>query len=202
MPVAYDVAIIGTWFTFVGIPSLVISMAKLRQLLGEDRSIEVKAQTVGRPGRKIPINDGAGGYLAMADERSPIKDVFKRFQLEPVYREPDIDLPAVFQVSGIAWSQYMRPMTVELFDIQVEAFLQEVYDRQISRDPKKSAWPMSRNYFTKVRRPKIPLSVYYALLGLLLAHGAYANRSQGRSGYLTMTPSRAIKQIKYSYLLQ
>lgn len=196
--VAYDDTLPIAWLTFVGLPSTVYASAKLAKMLGKKTVATVTASTR-KPvhGRAIPIHGGDSGHIFL----NTVGSLFATSAPGPRVPGPRAtvpQLPDVFTVTGVTWSDTMDAMTIEFSETEVRAFLDAVWRRQTS-DSQARHYPFSRSYFIKKHRPRLNFGEYYGLLALCDMAGIVANRSKGKSGKLLLQPSQALRQIKYTF---
>jgi len=197
--VEYDQAVLGTWLIVTGLPAAAVASSKALRTLGQKPQTAIVATSGTGPGGYNLVSNGRGGYNIF---QSTI-DLFSSPEWGKSKPEPESarrpELPSVFTVENLSWSEGMDPITIQFSEGEVLSFLETVWSRQTSDDSSKRRYPFSRNYFTIERRPAMDSSEYHGLISLLSSCNLICNRTQGKSGKLSLAPKRAIHLMKWAY---
>lgn len=184
--VDYGLVVSSTWLLTVGVPSVLVSAATLKEKLGEKRENTVRA-IGGQTGRRaIPFTtNGRQSHVFL----SSIPVVGALFDTQP---QPQIEteLPTIFQceIDGNGYSVTAN---------ELETFIRTAWKRQRYGDA-----AFSRPYWTRRHRPRLKPLEYYTRLNVLLAcNGLVLDRSKRRSGRLAVSPALAIKALQGQYSL-
>jgi hypothetical protein len=167
--------------TIANTPLLLASSNALRQELGLRSPIQIiGSNNKNTFGRKIPINvDGKQGNIFMQTlSLAPgIADQYK---------------PVTIDTVSIWYEENEYTLTIS----ELEEFIYVAWRRQ---GQKKNG--LSRQYWTKRRRPRRLKTLEYniRIWTLTSCSGLIVDRSEGRSGRLTVSPDEAIKIIRSVY---
>lgn len=180
--VDYGLVTASTWFLVVGLPSVTVSGATLRRKLGEMTGTQVTAIAARNTGRKIPVSsNGKQSHLFMS-----VAPVFQRATLRN--NEPAMPCQFIATLQGVEYT---------VLQGELEEFLYATWRRQRAGKP-----AMSRNYWTRQRRPRLRTVEYNARIAILQSiDGLILDRSRARSGRLSLPPQLAMHQVKKLYEL-
>lgn len=173
--VPLKIAILGTWFVVVGVPSLAVSMDALRRVLGIKGAPSVTAnQPGGVRSRPVKINLPTGPvteFLTILPGRSSKTDGFVRL--------PD------------SWTVEINGVRNTVTEAELSTFLTKVWRRQRS-----GFSGLSRTYWMREHRPRLRRQEYEARLTILLGVGGLiVDRGERRSGRLILPPGLSIKAV-------
>lgn len=170
-----SLTIVGTWALAVGLPSTFASAELIRRKLGQVLPPSVSV-TGSHTGRRIPLNGVAGathifasllpGPAAQAKHAAP----------------PPTATDLVVSLDGV-------DTCLPLPDF--EDFLYTAWRRQ-----RQGQSGLSRTWWTRQRRPRLTRQAYDVRMTCLLSQpGLIRNRTQGRSGELTLSPKLTVQTI-------
>lgn len=167
------VAILGTWFVVVGVPSLVASVEALRRTLGIRSPPSVVSNLPGRVrGRPVRINLPSG----------PITEFMTT--LPGGDRSRPIRLPD-------SWTVTIDGVQFTVTESELSSFVTRVWRRQRS-----GRSGLSRSYWTREHRPRMSRQEYEATVTLLLGvSGLIVDRGSRRSGRMILPPGLAIAAV-------
>ena len=156
---------------------LLAAVDSLREELGFKSPLRIISNSSRRTfGRRIPVSSG--------DEQ---KNIFmKTLSLAPGIAE-EINLPSEIDTISIWYDGNEHILTLP----EIEEFVYSTWRRQ--RQKKNG---LSRDYWTKQRRPRLKTLEYNLRIWTLVFCGLIIGRSEGRSGRLSVPPNEAIKIIR------
>jgi hypothetical protein len=164
--------------TIANTPLLLASSDALRQELGLRSPIQIIGNSRKRAfGRKIPINiDGKQSNIFM-----------QTLSLASGLPQQDYE-PAKIDTISIWYEENEYTLTIA----EIEEFIYVAWRRQ---SQKKNG--LSRQYWTKKRRPRLKTLEYNIRIWVLVScDGLIIDRSEGRSGRLAVSPKEAILAIR------
>jgi hypothetical protein len=168
--------------TIANTPLLLASSNALRQELGLRSPIQIiGSNNKNTFGRKIPINvDGKQSNIFM-----------QTLSLAPGSTNRQNYKPTTINTVSIWYEENEYTLTIS----ELEEFIYVAWRRQ---GQKKNG--LSRQYWTKRRRPRLKTLEYNIRIWTLIScSGLVIDRSEGRSGRLTVSPDEAIKIIRSVY---
>ncbi len=167
---------------FCHIPmSLAVSDA-IRQELGLKSPTQITGNWMGRSGNKITVNKGQANS----------KDIF--MLLMPGTSSHDN--------TGLAQIEELKSITVTVNDEDYEISLHklEEFIYGVARRQSQRKSGLSRRYWTLERKPRMSTQDYGLLMTVLEnINGLIVNRSERKSGYLSVSPRKALELIQTSF---
>ncbi len=163
---------------FCHIPmSLAVSDA-IRQELGLRSPAQISGNWTARSGRKITINAG---------EKNK-KDIFLSLLPGPSQQTKGIDELKTISIF-VDNENHEVPMS------KIKDFIYSVWARQ-----RQGHYGLSRRYWTRERHPRLSTLDYKLLMTILKdVPGLIINRGERKSGYLSVSPKRAIDLIQSTF---
>jgi hypothetical protein len=169
---------IFAWANALGnLPLLLSSSDALRQELGLRSPIQIIGSNSKAFGRKIPISvDGKQSNIFMQTLRLSSGSPQEEYE------------PTTINTVSVWYDENEHTLTTS----EIEEFIYVAWRRQ---GQKKNGF--SRQYWTRQRRPRLKTLEYNVRMWTLMScEGLVINRSEGRSGKLSVPPDEAIKIIR------
>jgi hypothetical protein len=177
-PTVWTMALVNT---IANTPLLLASSDALRQELGLRSPIQIVGNGSKRAfGRKIPIN---------VDDRQ--ENIFMQTLRLSSGSPQEEYKPATINTVSVWYDENEHTLTTS----EIEEFIYVAWRRQ---GQKKNGF--SRQYWTRQRRPRLKTLEYNVRMWTLMScEGLVINRSEGRSGKLSVPPDEAIKIIRNTF---
>lgn len=175
---------IGGALLVVNIPSTLVGLETLRKKLGERQQNTVRAIGGHQNRRAIPFGaNGKQSHIFMS--------ILPWMKPQPeMDSQPEFDLPTIF-TSTIDGNDYSVTLP------EIETFVRTAWRKQRIGEA-----GLSRPYWTRRHQPRLRPLEYYTRLNILLScSGLVLDRSQRRSGRLSVPPALAIKALQSQFSL-
>ncbi len=164
---------------FCHIPLSLAASDAFRQELGLKSPIDIAGSWAGRPGRKIKINAGDKSkniFMKMLPAPAQPKQIKDVWQLETILVTMD-------------GQSYQVPLS------KVEEFIYGAYSRQ-----RQGKYGLSRRYWIQERTVCLNPQGYKLMMTILEnVPGLIINRDERKSGYLAISPKKAIELIQSAF---